>query len=85
MEFDPTRPKWQQIADVIRTRIRSGQYPVTHHLSEVALQQEFGVARDTVRKATRALREAGWITTTPGMGSFVAERPADDQGDAQSG
>ncbi len=85
MEFDPTRPKWQQIADVIRTRIRSGQYAVAHHLSEVAMQQEFGVARDTVRKATKELRATGWITTTPGMGSFVAERPEGDQGDAQSG
>ncbi|WP_308437016.1 GntR family transcriptional regulator, partial [Streptomyces finlayi] len=58
MEFDPTRPKWQQIADVIRTRIRSGQYPVAHHLSEVAMQQEFGVARDTVRKRSSHLGDS---------------------------
>ncbi|MFJ2783660.1 MULTISPECIES: GntR family transcriptional regulator [unclassified Streptomyces] len=81
MEFDPTRPKWQQIADLIRSRIRSGQYPTAYHLSEVAMQAEFGVARDTVRKATKNLRESGWITTTPGMGSFVADRRDDDQAD----
>ncbi len=42
-------------------------------ISEVRLEQEFGVARTTVRKVTAALRAEGLITTTPGMGSFVAE------------
>ncbi|MFD3585664.1 GntR family transcriptional regulator [Streptomyces sp. NPDC058683] len=73
-EFDPTRPKWQQIAEVVRARIASGEYPVRGLISEVKLEQEFGVSRVTVRKATAALREEGLITTTPGMGSFVAER-----------
>jgi DNA-binding GntR family transcriptional regulator len=35
--------------------------------------QEFGVARNTIRKATRALREEGLIVTVPQLGSFVAE------------
>ncbi|MFJ4867785.1 GntR family transcriptional regulator [Streptomyces sp. NPDC088757] len=73
-DFDPTRPKWQQIADVIRARIASGELPPRALVSEVRLEAEFGVARTTVRKATAALREEGLITTTPGMGSFVAER-----------
>ncbi|WEH29078.1 winged helix-turn-helix domain-containing protein [Streptomyces sp. AM 3-1-1] len=70
-EFDPSRPKWQQIADEIRNRIQSGQYPVGHLVSEVKLQAEFAVARATVRKATAHLRAEGLITTTPAMGSFV--------------
>ncbi|MEI5524784.1 winged helix-turn-helix domain-containing protein [Streptomyces brasiliscabiei] len=81
MEFDPTRPKWIQIADVLRTRIASGEYPPRTMISEVRLEQEFGVARTTVRKVTAALRADGLITTTPGMGSFVTDRPAAD-GDA---
>ncbi|WP_234386503.1 GntR family transcriptional regulator [Streptomyces sp. ERV7] len=57
-----------------------GQYPPGFQLSEVRLADEFGVNRDTLRKSTRALREAGWITTTPSMGSFVAESlPAEDE------
>ncbi|MFJ9708591.1 GntR family transcriptional regulator [Streptomyces sp. NPDC101234] len=72
-EFDPTRPKWQQIAEVVRERIANGEYPVRGLISEVKLEQEFGVSRVTVRKATAALRGEGLITTTPGMGSFVAE------------
>ncbi|WP_327728684.1 GntR family transcriptional regulator [Streptomyces sp. NBC_00487] len=84
IEFDPTRPKWVQIADVLRERIESGEYPPRRMISEVRLEQEFGVARVTVRKVTAALRADGLITTTPGMGSFVAERPA-AAGDAPTG
>ncbi|WP_367129506.1 GntR family transcriptional regulator [Streptomyces sp. STD57] len=75
MEFDPTLPKWTQIADVIRRRIASGEYPLNHLISETKLEQEFGVARVTVRKVTAALRAEGLIVTTPGMGSFVAAQP----------
>ena len=74
IDYDPTRPKWEQIADVLRTRITSGGLPPRTLISEVQLETEFGVARGTVRKATAALREEGLIVTTPGMGSFVADR-----------
>lgn len=78
VEFDPRYPKWAQIADVVRERIASGEYPPRALISELRLEQEFGVARVTVRKATRALREEGLITTHPGMGSFVADNPTGD-------
>lgn len=71
IEFDPTQPKWQQIADLLRARIASGEYPHQHLISEVQLERELGVNRKTVRKAMDALRSEGLITTTPGMGSFV--------------
>lgn len=35
---------------------------------------EFGVARDTVRKAIRLLRDEGYVVTQRGMGSFVRDR-----------
>jgi DNA-binding GntR family transcriptional regulator len=75
IEFDPTRPKWQQIADLIRARISSGEYPPQHLVSEVQLEAELGVARTTVRKAVGALRDEGLLITTPGMGSFVTGSP----------
>ncbi|MGW3114421.1 GntR family transcriptional regulator [Streptomyces sp. NPDC001091] len=75
IEYDPTRPKWEQIADTLRGRITSGALPPRTLVSEVQLEAEFGVARGTVRKATAALRDEGLITTTPGMGSFVADQP----------
>ncbi len=74
------RPKWEQIADVIRERIADGTYPPRHLISEVRMEQEFGVARVTVRKVTAALRDEGLIVTTPGMGSFVTpQRPGPGQ------
>lgn len=82
IDFDPSRPKWEQIADVVRQRIASGEYPPRSLISEVRMEQEFGVARVTVRKVTAALRTEGLITTTPGMGSFVAEPSAEDGDEA---
>ncbi|QBI53156.1 GntR family transcriptional regulator [Streptomonospora litoralis] len=73
MDYDPTRPKWQQIAEVLRERIDSGTYPPHHKFSEVQLESEFDVARVTVRKAIKALREEGRVVTSHGMGSFVAD------------
>ncbi|GGP13002.1 winged helix-turn-helix domain-containing protein [Nonomuraea glycinis] len=73
-EFEPDRPRWQQVADVIRQRIQAGTYPPKHLVSELSLVQEFGIARDTARKAVRALREEGLIYTVPHMGSFVSHR-----------
>lgn len=72
-EFDPTTPKSEQIADEIERRIRSGKYPPKHPIYETRIVQEFGVARDTGRKATNILRERGLIFTRSGMGSFVNE------------
>nr|WP_050502014.1 GntR family transcriptional regulator [Streptomyces monomycini] len=74
------------MADVLRSRITSGEYPPRHLISEVKMEQEFGVARVTVRKVTAALREEGLITTMPGMGSFVSPHlptePGEGSGEA---
>lgn len=79
IEYDPVRPKWVQIAEVIRGRILSGDYAPRALISEVQLEKEFDVARVTVRKVTAKLRAEGLIVTTPGMGSFVVPQrePAD--------
>jgi GntR family transcriptional regulator len=73
-EFRADVPKHVQIADALRTRIMSGQLqPRLPVPSEPALMQEFGVARDTARKAVRLLRDEGYVTTTKGLGSFVTD------------
>ncbi|MGW5155310.1 GntR family transcriptional regulator [Nonomuraea wenchangensis] len=72
-QFDHTSPKSAQIATEIERRIRTGEYSPKHPIYEVRLVQEFGVARDTARKATGILRERGLIFTVHGMGSFVAD------------
>jgi GntR family transcriptional regulator len=74
-QFRPDVPKHVQIAAELRQRIRSGNLqPRLPIPSEPTLMQEFGVARDTARKAVAVLRDEGYVTTVRGMGSFVRDR-----------
>ncbi len=73
-EYDPLAPvpRYRQIAEILRRRIEQGELiPDRPIPSEVQLEQEFGVARATARKAVALLREWGLITTVPGLGSYV--------------
>ncbi|MEU8525234.1 GntR family transcriptional regulator [Streptomyces sp. NPDC048629] len=66
------------MAEVVRQRITGGTYPPrTRVPSVLQLQAEFGIAAATGQKVHRALRSEGLIYTEPGLGSFVADRPAD--------
>jgi GntR family transcriptional regulator len=74
--MDPT-PLYEQVANLIAARIEAGQLKPRDPIpSELAIQQEYGVARGTARKAVEVLRERGLVVTIPQRGSFVAERPA---------
>ena len=71
---DSVVPPWQQIADVLRGRIESGEYPPGRKLpSIIALSGEFGVAAVTARKALTALQREGLVETRSGWGTFVAD------------
>ncbi|WP_370018398.1 GntR family transcriptional regulator [Planotetraspora sp. GP83] len=72
MEFEPDRYVWVQVAERLRSRIVDGTYHPKYLLSEVQLMQEFGVARGTLRKAMKQLREEGLLYTVPNLGSFVS-------------
>jgi DNA-binding GntR family transcriptional regulator len=75
IELDETRPKWRQVADIIRARIADGTYPAGSRVpSVVQLTEEFGIAAVTAQKVMRALREEGTIRTEVGMGSYVTGR-----------
>jgi DNA-binding GntR family transcriptional regulator len=77
MAFEYTPPKYAQIIRAIQERIESGEYPPGSLLpSEHQLSAEFGTARPTVVRALRELRQAEWIDTQQGKGSFVRARPA---------
>jgi GntR family transcriptional regulator len=68
-------PKWQQLADLIRERIGSGEYQPRQPIpSEHQLVQETGLSRSTVQKALRALRDEGAIYSVQGLGTFVAPK-----------
>ncbi|GAP74709.1 HTH-type transcriptional repressor YvoA [Pseudoalteromonas sp. THAF3] len=65
--------KYHQIKDHILTQIRSGQWQEFQRVpSENQLAQQFAVSRMTARRALSELTDAGILTRTQGLGSFVA-------------
>ncbi len=77
MPYEYTPPKYAQVITEVQRRIESGEYPPGSLLpSEHQLSGEFGIARPTVVRALRVLRQEGWIDTQQGKGSFVRGRPA---------
>lgn len=72
IDWDETRPKWEQVAEVLRAKIQSGELKSGARVpSVVALTREYGISHVTAQKVLVALREEGLTKTTPGMGSFV--------------
>lgn len=70
---DP-RPPYLQVADVLRQEIRAGKYAPGDRLpSYRELEERFSIANMTARSALRVLREARYIYTVQGRGSFVSE------------
>jgi GntR family transcriptional regulator len=67
---DSAEPPYRQLAAILRAQIASGQ--ITARLpGEKTLQQEYGLALATVRKAIKILRDDGLVKTVPGWGSYV--------------
>jgi GntR family transcriptional regulator len=72
--IDPAAPKlvYLQVADHIAGRIEAGELqPGARLPAERDMAIEYGVAYDTIRRATAVLRERGLITTIVGRGTFV--------------
>jgi GntR family transcriptional regulator len=72
--IDPKAPKlvYVQVADHVTARIESGELaPGARLPAERDLATEYGVAYDTIRRATALLRERGLIITIVGRGTFV--------------
>ncbi len=74
IDFGAPEPLYRQVADLLRQRIESGEYPPRTAIpSIVKLTAELGVAEVTVRKALDMLKREGLLITTPGRGTFVAQ------------
>ncbi len=66
-------PPYLQVAAWLRGRIESGEFRPGDVLpSEKELMDSTGLARITIRKTIRALREEGLVRTIPQRGSYVA-------------
>ncbi|MCM1966220.1 GntR family transcriptional regulator [Streptomyces sp. G1] len=68
------RGTYLTIAEALRARIAEGAY-LDGLPSEAEIGREFGVARTTVRRALRALEEAGDVATVAGVGRQVGGGP----------
>lgn len=69
---DP-RPKYEQIKDLVRTRIQSGEWVAGTRLpSENDWVEQLGVSRMTVNRALRELHQEGQVDRVHGVGTFVA-------------
>jgi DNA-binding FadR family transcriptional regulator len=65
--------KSERIEQVLRARIEQGQWDAgTRVPSERDLAVEFGVARNTVRRAIAGLAQTGLVEASVGRGTFVA-------------
>ncbi|GAU84632.1 transcriptional regulator of GntR family [Bosea sp. BIWAKO-01] len=63
-----------EIAFTLREKIRSGELPPGAQLpTEMVMAEAFGVSRNVIREAIARLKLAGFIETTQGVGSFVAQ------------
>lgn len=76
----------QEIADVLRDRIRAGDLKAGDRLpTQAELAEEFGVERGTVRQALRALQDDGLLSNvSKGSPPRIAEPPASDRGEPQT-
>jgi GntR family transcriptional regulator len=69
------RPAYNQVAEQLRQRIYSGEFPPGAKLpSEAGLIQQYNVSRVTARGAIKELQTEGLIVTRQGKGSFVRDR-----------
>ena len=65
---------YEQLAAVLRDQINKGQLPPGQLLpSERTLQQQYGLARETVRRSIAVLRAEGLLEVRRGQGVVVKE------------
>ncbi|MDO7906200.1 GntR family transcriptional regulator [Paenibacillus sp. JX-17] len=67
------KPKYQIIIDDIKSHILSGAYQVGEQIpTEYALQDQYKVSRQTVRKAILELSNEGYLRSEKGSGTYVS-------------
>lgn len=77
---DSDRAVYRQIADDLRELITSGHIGPGRLLpSSRRLEQEYGVSRETVRRALEVLRREGLVVTESGHGTRVREQQPRDR------
>ena len=73
-------PVYRQLAAILRRRILSGAIRPEHVIpSEKQLEQEYGLSRNTSRRAIAILRDEGLVVTVAGRGTYVVSEARLDE------
>jgi DNA-binding GntR family transcriptional regulator len=65
---------WQQVYDDVLSEIHSGALAIDDRLpNEFEMAEQYGVSRDSIRRAKEELAEQGWVIVLHGRGTFVAQ------------
>jgi DNA-binding GntR family transcriptional regulator len=76
VDHDAAEPPYLQVAAILRDRIRSDDLPPGARVPSISyLMQEYGIARNTARRAIGVLADEGLITVRQGWGTFVKPQP----------
>lgn len=76
-EVSNNKIRYKALADWLSHQIDTGVLPYQSKIpSETALCNRFGLSRQTVRNALKALQEKGYISSYQGKGSFVVRNVA---------
>lgn len=68
-------PPYRQLAGILAARVERGDWQPNRAIpSETHLQQQYGVARATVRRAIAVLVDQGVLFVVPHRGTYVKER-----------
>lgn len=77
IQWEP-KHRWEEVADEVRQRILSGQYPPRTAIPSVSqLMQEYEIGRNTALHVIRALAEQGLVVARRSMGTYVV--PPEDR------
>lgn len=73
--MDNDKTKYQELIDYIQKQIDSGKLiPGQKLTSENALTRQFGISRQTVRKAISILEEQGLVKRVQGSGTYLCDK-----------
>ena len=76
MSIHDPRPRYAQVADVLRGEIHDGQWPPGEKLpSQPDLAKRFRLSQTSIGRAMEVLRNEGLIRSEFGGGSYVLDRP----------
>ena len=75
IEPDSALTAWGQVHRDLRRRIDTGEFTAGHKIpTEVDLIEAYGVSRITIRRATKALADDGYVVSKRGSGTYVTDR-----------